>query len=166
MRAWAKASRNPPRRRRDGGFSVVEVVTVAAMVATVLSTICVGVRSAHVASREKTRRAQLTLVCGEVMERLFHVPFGTKGDATATPAQLNELFDGDDDLGTATLCSLRVATGRPGFRFDLANVPVDGNFEVRVDGDRNGDGDLLRIELLHDGIPILESMRSASTGSP
>jgi len=163
------------KRNRCGGFSLVEVMIVTAMMATVLTTIGVGLRSGHAANREMQRRSQLTLVCGEVMDRLCRIPFGAITDAAATAAQLNELFDDDDDLGTATLCSLRVPAGNPGFSFDLDNFPFGGSFEVRVDDDLNGDGDtndtfegrddLLRIQILHDGIPILESMRSISPSS-
>jgi type II secretory pathway pseudopilin PulG len=163
------------KRRRCGGFSIIEVMVVTAMMATVLSTICVGLRSGHVANKENQRRAQLTLVCSEVMDRLFHIPFGVITDKAATAQQLNQLFGNTDNLGTATLCSLRVPAGKPGFSFNLANFPFGGEFEVRVDDDLNGDGDnkdtlegridLLRIQIIHDGITILESIRAAPPAS-
>jgi hypothetical protein len=156
---------------RAGGFTLVEAAVVVAMMAAILSTIGVGLRFGHVANRENQQKEQLTRVGSELMERLFHVPFGATSDEPATAAQLNELFDGDGDLGTATLCSLRVPAGKPGLRFELANFPFGGEFEVRVDNDLDGDGrisggregrgDLFRIEILHDGKPILESIRAA-----
>jgi hypothetical protein len=160
---------------RAGGFTLVQAVVVVAMMAAILSTIGVGLRAGHVANRENQRKEQLTRVGSEVMERLFKIPFGATTDEPATAAQLNELFDGDDDLGTATLCSLRVAAGRPGLHFQLEEFPFGGEFEVRVDHDLDGDGritgaregggDLFRIVILHDGTPILESIRAAPPAS-
>ena len=158
-------------RRRQGGFSLIEVMLVASMLMTVLTTIGVGLKSGHDANRELQRRAQLTLVCSELLDRLFRLDFGQQGGASATPAQLTELFDADSELGTATLSSLRTPAGQPGFQFELADFPWGGKFEVRVDADLNGDGDetdtregradLLRINVLWDGVLILESMRCA-----
>ena len=163
--------RQPSRRGRKGGFSLIEVMLVASMMMTVLTTIGVGLRAGHESRRELERRAQLTLVASEMLDRLFRIGFGTQGEAAANADQLDELFDGDEALGSATLASLRVPSGTVGHVFEIADFPWGGQFQVRVDADLNGDGDetdaregrpdLLRINILWNGVLLLESVRAA-----
>lgn len=167
---------DPRRRRFARGFSMLEVLLVASMMMTVLTTVGVGLRSGHASKREMERRAQLTLVAGELLDRLFRIGYGNADDAGASGAQLTELFDGDSELGTATLTSLRVAAGSEGHSFALDAFPWGGLFEVRVDADLNGDGDedderegrpdLLRINILWNGGVVLESLRCAPWRMP
>ncbi|MSR47626.1 MAG: hypothetical protein EXS13_11285 [Planctomycetes bacterium] len=162
----------PPRpRHRVGGFTMVEVMMVTAMMATVLTTIGIGLRAGHCSRREMERRAQLTSVVAELLDRMFRIPFGSQGDGTASAAQLDEIFDGDSDLGTASLTSLRAPAGTTGWTFAIAEFPWGGQFEVRVDSDLNGDGDeadanegredLLRASIRWNGTLLLESIRCA-----
>ncbi|MBL8843334.1 MAG: hypothetical protein JNL90_17570 [Planctomycetes bacterium] len=163
------------RRRRQGGFSLLEVMLVSSMMMTVLTTIGVGLRAGHASKREMERRAQLTVVAGELLDRLFRISYGSAGDASASNSQLTELFDADADLGTATVSSLRTAAGSTGYQFEIDDFPWGGQFEVRIDADLNGDGDesderegradLLRLNVLWDGILILESVRCAPWSS-
>ncbi len=149
---------------------------VSSMLMTVLTTIGVGLRTGHDANRAMQRRAQLTVVCSELLDRLFRLDFGQSGAASVTAAQLDELFDDDDDLGSGTLSSLRIQPGSRGFQFTIAEFPWGGTFEVRVDSDLNGDGDeaddregradLLRINVLCDGVLVLESLRCAPWTAP
>lgn len=158
-------------RPRQRGTSLIEVMMVTAMMMTVLTTVGVGLRSAHQSRREMERRAQMTAVASELADRLFRIPFGAQGAATATPAQLDELFDDDDELGSATLTGLRTAVGSQPFSFSFAGFPWGGQFEVRVDSDLNGDGDaadvlegradVLRINISWNGVLLLESTRCA-----
>ncbi len=162
-------------RRRQRGFSLLEVMLVSSMMCTVLTTIGVGMRAGHASKREMERRAQLTIVAGELLDRLFRISYGTSTPSAASNAQLTELFDADSDLGTATLGGLRTAAGATGYQFEIDDFPWGGRFEVRVDADLNGDGDesdaregradLLRINILWDGTLILESLRSAPWSS-
>ncbi len=164
-----------PLHRRQRGFTLLEVMLVSAMMMTVLTTIGVGLRSGHASKREIERRAQLTIVAGELLDRLFRISYGTASDASATNGQLTELFDGDSDLGTATVSSLRTPAGTIGYQFEIDEFPWGGRFEVRVDADLNGDGDeadaregradLLRMNVMWDGILILESVRCAPWSS-
>lgn len=162
---------NRARRRLQRGSSLVETMLVASLMATVLTTIGIGLRAGHSSRREMQRKVALTAVASELLDRLERIPFGNDGDAGASGGQLDELFDGDTDLGSATLISLRGAPGAEGPSFALQDFPWGGMFEVRVDADLNGDGDedddregrpdLLRINILWDGKLLIESIRAA-----
>jgi type II secretory pathway pseudopilin PulG len=163
------------RRRNQGGFSLLEVMLVTSMLMTVVATIAVGVRSGHAANDEMRRRASLTALSTELIDRLFRIAFGQPSDPQPpTNEQLGELFDDDDELGDATLSMLVVNPGGPGYSFQLANFPYAGTWEVRVTQDLNSDGDqvdlqegrddIVRIDLLYDGVLILETMRAMPVG--
>lgn len=164
----------PGRHRRAGGFSLIEVLLVTSMMMTVVATVAVGMRSGYTANEEINRRAVLTSLSGELMDRLFRIDFGQPGGVAPSGDQLTELFDDDDSFGTATLCQLAVAPGGPGYLFQLENFPYNGTWEVRVTSDLNNDGDdgdphegrpdLYRIDILYDGLLVLETMRSAPIG--
>ena len=132
------------RRIRQGGFTALEVMLVTSMMMTVLATVTVGVRAGNNANEELRRKSVLTAMSSDLMERLFAINFGQVTDPPATPEQLSELFDDDDFLGNVTLSSLRVNPGEEGFRFQFANFPYNGIWEVQVTSDVNGDGDLAR----------------------
>jgi hypothetical protein len=159
------------RARRDGGFSLVEVMLVSAMMMTVLTTVGIGLRSAHQSRRELDRREQLSAVAAELIDRLFRIPFGEQGARAATTSELDEFFDADADLGAVTLTGLRTPVGGAAWSVQFAEFPWGGAFELRVDGDLNGDGDeadaregrsdLLRVNVSWNGTPILESLRCA-----
>ena len=62
-------------------------------------------------------------------------------------------------------------TEEAGHSFQLVDFPYEGLWEVRITGDLNNDGDedderegrgdLLRIDILYNGVLILETMRTA-----
>jgi len=154
------------------GFTVLEVMLVSSMMMAVLATVTVGIRAGHSANEELRRKAVLTAMSSDLMDRLFSINFGTTADPEPTPDQLNELFDDDDFLGDISLSSMRILPGEEGYFFVFANFPYNGTWEVQVTADLNGDGDqddereglddLFRINLFYDGVLILESMRSFS----
>ena len=158
------------RSKCERGFTVLEVMIITSMMMTVLATVTVGLKAGHTAKEEMRRRDLLTVMSSDIMDRLFQVPFGNPGDEPPSPAELSELFDDDDFLGPVTLSGLRVPAGMPGFTFELANFPYNGTWEVRVAADLNADGDeedenegrddLFRVNILYDGVLILETMRS------
>ncbi len=159
------------RRRRWRGFTLVEVMLVTSMMMTILATFAVGIRAGHAATEEMQRRSVLTVMSGDLMDRLYQINFGTVADPDASEEQLTELFDDDDVLGSISLSSMRVAPGVPGHSFQLANFEYGGNWEVRVTGDLNNDGDeddslegredLMRIDILYNGSLVLETIRTA-----
>lgn len=161
-------------RKGQRGFSLLEVMLVTSMMMTVVATVAVGIRSGHAANEEIRRRAVLTAFSGELMDRLFRIDFGLPDDPDPTGAQLEELLDDDDVLGSITLSMLVKDPGEKGYTLQLTNFPYTGHWEIRVTQDLNNDGDVMdaregrddlyRIDILYSGILILETMRSAPLG--
>ncbi len=129
------------RRVAQGGFTLLEMMLVTVLMVVIFSTLALGLRAGHGANREIERKTAQTLVGDDLVDRLFRLDFGAPTDGAASAAQLTALFDDDEGSGTVTLTNLRVFSGATGFRFELANFPWPGEFEVRVHGDLNGDGD-------------------------
>jgi len=162
------------RHARNAGFTLIEMTLVSALMVAIFSTFVLGLRAGHAAAKEIERSNAVTLVADDVMDRLFRIDFGRPTDGAASAAQLTALFDDDENLGSATLCSLRVFAGAKGYQFKLANYPWPGTFEVRVTADLNGDGDeldanegtmnLLRVDILYDGKRVLSSVRARPVG--
>jgi prepilin-type N-terminal cleavage/methylation domain-containing protein len=130
-----------PRCAAERGFTLLEMMLVTVLMVVIFSTLALGLRAGHGANREIERKTAETLVADDLVDRLFRIDFGQATDGAASAGQLTALFDDDEDLGTVTLTNLRVFSGATGFRFELANFPWAGEFEVRVHGDLNGDGD-------------------------
>lgn len=159
------------RRKREKGFTLIEVLVTTAMLAGVLGAVTLGLQACHDAADEMERKAIVTRTASQMMDRLFMIDFGTGTDAPPSDAQLTELFDEDDDLGTATLTTLRLAVDDPGYQFTLGNFPYPGIWEVRVgtdldlDGDETdnleGEDDIVRMDIYYEGVLMLSSMRSA-----
>lgn len=129
------------RKRNVAGFTLLEMTLVMTLMVAVFSALALGIKAGHAANAEIERRTAVTLVADDLMDRLFRINYGLDTDGAATAAQLSELFDDTEALGTATLTSLRVFQGADGYTFNLANFPWAGEFEVRVSADLNGDGD-------------------------
>ena len=158
------------KRRDQEGFTFIEVMVVAGMLAGVLGAVSLGIQACHRATNEMERKAAVTRVASDLMDRLFNIDFGNSGDAAPTGAQLTELFDDDADLGTASLTGMRLEPTQEGYNFTLANFPYNGQWTVRVGADLNldsdetdeweGRDDLLRIDVFYAGSLVLSSMRT------
>jgi len=147
-------------------FSLVEILVTLAVLAVTTLAIATGIGAGHSATRALEADVVVRSRGQELLERLVAVPFGTDGDASATGPQLSELFDDDDDFGSATLHSL--AQFGPAV-FEPADFPVPGAWRVVVGRDLDGDGDaddededrddLLRIAVFHDGVLVAQTIR-------
>ena len=87
---------------------------------------------------------QLVKVRSQVyLNRIMSLNFGLAGDKKATGQQLNELFDDDNDVGTATLIGLSQAPKpKDGWTFKLNDFPVDGEWLVKASFDLDNDGNV------------------------
>lgn len=168
--------RNKIKRRRriasgEAGFSIVETFIVLSMLMAVLAAVAAGVRSAHQASAELRRQADVSRVAAEFMDRLTRISFGSPGDPAPTTADLDELFDDDAILGSATLSSMVQKSTDPGFSFQMANFQWGGVWEVRVTADLNNDGDelddaegltdIFRINIFYNTRLVLQTLQAA-----
>lgn len=158
-------------KNRQDGFSLIEVM--AALSISVLMVLCLHTSIlSSVQQRERSDFHQRVRgIAYDYMQTLLAIPFGSGSAGTARPAELQELFDLDDDVGTATLRSVQTPVGDSGHSFTLATEGVDVLFRVVVQSDLNGDGttdgfregrsDLLKIELFADGRLLFETIRAA-----
>lgn len=146
-----------PCRSDAAGFSLVELMLSLGLVVITLillqSTLFSAVKNRVATAEQDHRNAQAY----DLVQRLTAIPFGMQGDPAATGAQLSELFDDDQDLGTATLKSLETAPGTPGHSFSTNFDGIITPWRVSVTADLDGDGktlgfregrpDLLQIEV-------------------
>lgn len=156
-------------KKREGGFTLIEVM----LSTCVLATVFVVVGNAMVSSVQRTvemkQRNIVVTQSWKFAERLQRIPYGA-GDADATAAQYDNLFDDDGNLGDVSLRSIRTEVGEEGMRFRLIGFEVDGDWEVQVNEDLNGDGDtsdvnedtggLMRIEVFFNGRSVLKTYRA------
>lgn len=165
--------RTPP--AGTAGFSLVEL-SVALVAATLLLLVLYGtVHAAYQSRITADRKYQITRLAGDYFERLRQLPFGEPTAPAATSAQLDELFDDDENLGTVTLLQLRVAPTDPGYSFQMAvhgrlvtwriKVTSDLDGDHSLLGAREGRDDLVRMEIWADERLVLESMRSDEAGT-
>jgi prepilin-type N-terminal cleavage/methylation domain-containing protein len=156
---------------RERGFTLVELMFVLGVLAFVSLGLATGVTTGHRTTQALEQQSLLVHQAQSYLERLFVLPFGAQTANAATGDQLTELFDEDDDYGTATLHSLRVFGAA---EFQPEDFPVPGLFRVVVDADANGDGDttdpfegradLLRIAVFHEGRLLAETLRFDPAG--
>lgn len=156
---------------KDRGFTLVEILFSLAILATVCLGLATGVTTGHRSAAALDRESRLVQQAQGYLERLFTVPFGAAAALPATGAELTELFDEDDDFGTATLHGLR-AFGP--IEFEPAEFPFRGMFRIVVAGDLNGDGDtadpfegradILRLAVFFEDRLLAETLRFDPTG--
>jgi prepilin-type N-terminal cleavage/methylation domain-containing protein len=154
----------------EKGFTLIEVMLSTAVLATVF----VVVGSAMVSSIQRTsemkERNIVVAQSWKFAERLQRIPYGSVSDSTATASQYDNLFDDDGNLGNVTLRQIKTDVGEEGLKFRLSGFEVDGDWEIQVDEDLNGDGDtddanegtggLLRIEVFFRGRSVLRTFRA------
>jgi hypothetical protein len=125
--------------------------------------------------RSAEREYQIHLVATEFLSRLRRIPFGSPTDPTASPDQLTELFDDDDDLGSITLSQLVHSPLESGYSFTMVTPSFSGTWQVRVVRDLNGDGDLddaresrndiVRVALRLNDRRIMNTLRAAEASA-
>jgi prepilin-type N-terminal cleavage/methylation domain-containing protein len=152
---------------RGRGFSLLEVLFALAAIALLALGVAGGVVTGQQASRTLEDQARLENTAFDFQERLMAIPFGSLSDSPASGAELDELFDDDDVLGTVTLHKL--AAFGPA-EFTLAGSGLAGQWRIVVDADLNGDGtidatleegrdDLLRIAVFYEGRLLARTAR-------
>jgi hypothetical protein len=108
------------------------------------------------------------------LNRVMALNFGEPTDVAPSAPQLDELFDDDTDLGTATLVALSHAPPEDGgWMFQRDDFPVDGEWLVSVTRDINDDGlvegdleeggKLVRIAVSFNGRRVLSTIRGKET---
>jgi hypothetical protein len=131
-----------------------------------------GVRT----TRDLEMRQLLKVRSQTYLNRVMSLNYGKAGDPQPTSAELDELFDDDSDLGSVTLMSLtQTPVGHDGWRFRLADFPVEGQWLVSVNHDLDGDGnvaggfetsgELVRITVFFEGEALLWTIRGKETQS-
>lgn len=161
---------SPQARRTERGFTLIEVMIAVVVLATVFvvvgSVMLAGVKR----TSEMRERNAIVTQSWKFAERLQRIPYGSEVASAATAAQYDDLFDDDGNLGNVSLTQIRTAVGSDGLRFRLAGFEVDGDWEVQINEDLNGDGDaddvnegtggLVRIEVFFRGESVLRTFRA------
>jgi len=159
------------RDREERGFSLVELMLSLSLVVLTLillqSTLFSAIRT-RVATAEQDHRNALAY---DFVQRLTAIPFGKAGDPPATPAQLSEFFDDDQDLGTVVLKNLETPAGSDGHSFTTTLEGVTTLWRIAVTADLDGDGlttgfregrpDLLMIEVYAEDRLMFRTERAA-----
>jgi len=175
----------PRKRNNSRGFTLIEVILAFSILAVAMAVLAlVEISNARNSSALKQR--DIAFARGQaMMERIMRLPFGSPNSPPLSGSDLDRLFGSDDDAQAISLTQLQQRdTNGDGtidqepFRFQLEGVEDAGTWEVRVDSDldgnglieatvagvptREGRGDLLRIEILHNGRAVLKTLRSRS----
>lgn len=159
------------------GFSLVEVLLAAAVLAVAAMAVASGSATAHVAERTLDRQTLAEARGQAYLERLMAVPFGSAADGPADAAELSEVFDEDDLLGTVTLHELRAfgpaeftvpASATPGrWRVVVSDdLDADGDVDAADASQAEGRADVLRISVFHDDRLVAQTIRFDPIGSP
>ncbi len=170
-------------RKRQAGFSLVEVVLTFSILA--IATTALGLVELSNSQRGRELKARdISFSRGQAfMERLLRMPFGAPDPVKCQAADYERLFGSDDDVRTLSLTQLERrdldgdgAIDEPPLRFALKGVEDAGEWEIFVDRDLDGNGmvepmlgtvetregrsDMLRIEFRHNGKTVLKTLRS------
>lgn len=160
---------------RQAGFTLVELsasaVLAAVLLLTLQSTLQSSIRSRQNAQRIEVVHAQAY----DYLQRLQAMPFGTGSEGAATPEQLTELFDDDDDHGPLTLRQVQTPAGSAGHAFTTRNDGVTTGWRILVADDLDGDGrsdgtregrpDLLQIEIFAENRLMFRTRRAAEVAN-
>jgi prepilin-type N-terminal cleavage/methylation domain-containing protein len=159
-----------PRDRREGGFTLIEVMIALLVLATAFIVVGGALISGVRRTAEMKERNLVVAQAWKFAERLQRIPYGSEILTPATAEQLDDLFDDDGDLGNVTLYQVQTPVGSEGLRFRLSGFEVEGDWEIQVNEDLNGDGDtddhnegtgcLTRIEILFRGQTVLRTFRA------
>lgn len=159
-------------RNTERGLSLIEVLVAVAVLGVsfiaIGGAVMTGVRSTVSMEKRSVVRNQAL----RYMERIQKLGFGDILDTEPTPTELNDLFDDKSEIPNVTLFQVATAVDADGRRFRIAGFEEKGTWEVRVNRDANGNGvidgkenynDLLRVEVLFEGEPILTTFRARPT---
>lgn len=125
----------------DGGFTLIEVVVAISVL--LICTLALGLclQAGAVVARELREEQVILAQAQSIVDRMLAQDFGQTFDADPTSAQLEEIFDSDPYGGTITLQQLsRWPQTDGGWKFELTSFPVDGEWNVSIDTDLDGNG--------------------------
>lgn len=171
------------KRKRQAGFSLVEVVLTFAIMA--VATTALGLTELSNSRRtQELKERDIAFGRGQaIMERVLRMPFGAPGATAATAAKYDILFGSDEDVRQVSLTEVQqrdedadgVVDSGP-ITFTLEGVEDKGVWEVYIDADLDGNGaieplvdgietregrtDLLRIEIRRNGRTVLKTLRA------
>jgi len=170
-------------RRRQTGFSLIEVILTFAILA--VATTALGLVEISNAQRTRDLKARDVAFsrAQAFMERMLRMPFGSPDPVAMTVNDYERLFGSDDDVRSLSLTQLERkdldgdgTIDQGPLRFTLKGVEDKGAWEIYVDRDLDGNGviepvvagvetregrsDMLRIEFRHDGRTILKTLRA------
>ena len=154
---------------REAGNSLIEVMIGVVFLAVAMSSLGLGVLSGVRSSADIRDGNVIQNQAFTFMERIQHLRFGTEDDLAASPASLDQLFNDTLGLPNLSLCQLRKPVAEDGMTFRITEFEKNGTWEVRVNRDFDGDrildveedvGDLLKVEILFKGKPVLTTYRA------
>lgn len=155
------------------GFTLVETMITLVLAVLMLygmhATLSSSIRGRSAAQQIDQVHVQAT----DYLNRLRAIPFGAASDSPAGPGALANLFDGDQEYGSATLQQLRVPVTSIGHWQDVAAGGLIGRWRYKVSRDLNHDGDetdaglregrddLLGIEIWFNDRLVMHGIRAA-----
>jgi prepilin-type N-terminal cleavage/methylation domain-containing protein len=159
-------------RKAEKGLSLIEVLVAVAVLGisfiAIGGAVMTGVRSTVSMEKRTVVRHQAL----RYMERIQKLSFGDILDTEPSAVELNNLFDDKAAVPNVSLFQVATAVDADGRKFRIAGFEEKGTWEVRINRDTNGNGvidgnenynDLLRVEVLFEGEPILTTFRARPT---
>jgi len=171
------------KNKGQAGFSMVEVIMTFSIL--LVATTALGLTELSNSRRsQELKERDIAFGRGQaIMERILRVPFGSPGATAASGAQLDMLLGSDGDVRAISLTQLQQrddnadgVADTPPIRFTLEGVEDNGEWEIFIDADLDGNGriepvidgvetregrsDLLRIEIRRNGRTVLRTLRA------
>lgn len=166
-------------------FTLIEIVLTFSILAIAMA-VLVLVEVSNAERSTDLKRRDIAFARGQaLMERILRLPFGAPNPPALTGRDFDRLFGSDEDVQSMSLTQLRQRDNNGDgtiddepVRFRLEGVEDAGLWEILIDSDldgngrieaeidgvptREGRGDLLRVEIVHDGRTLLKTFRSRS----
>jgi len=159
----------PAPKNSQAGLSLIEVLVAVSILGISFIALGGAVMSGVKSTMAMERRSVVRNQGLRYMERLQKLGFGDILDAAPAAADLDGLFDDKADIPDLTLFQIATPVDQFGHRFRIAGFEEKGTWEIRVNRDINGNGvvdgdevnnDILRVEILFEGEPILTTFRN------
>jgi prepilin-type N-terminal cleavage/methylation domain-containing protein len=162
-------------RKSEEGFSLLETMIAVSVLAITFVSLGAAVLTGVNSTLQQKERDTVRNQALRYMERLQKLSFGDFTDPAPDTSDLEQLFDDSAEKPDLTLAQVRTPVDDDGHMFRIAGFETRGTWEVRIDRDVNGNGvlddeeddfdDLLKIQILFEGQPILTTYRSKPAGT-
>jgi len=156
-------------KNTQAGLSLIEVLIAVSILGISFialgGAVMTGVKSTMSMERRNVVRNQGR----RYMERLQKLSFGDILDSTPATGDLDSLFDDKADVPDLSLFQIATPVDQFGRRFRIAGFEEKGTWEIRINRDINANGvidgdelnnDILRVEIIFEGKPILTTFRN------